>query len=56
MHHKVMVIDGRIVICGSYNFSRSAEEINDENLLIIVDPGLAEEFGREFERLYSSCR
>lgn len=56
MHHKVMVIDGRIVICGSYNFSRSAEEINDENLLIIDDPGLAAEFVGEFERLYSACR
>jgi phosphatidylserine/phosphatidylglycerophosphate/cardiolipin synthase-like enzyme len=35
MHHKVIIIDERIVITGSYNFSRSAEERNDENVLII---------------------
>lgn len=56
MHHKVIVIDGRIVITGSYNFSRSAEEVNDENLLILEHPGLAEEFLQEFERIYGSCR
>ena len=35
MHHKVIVIDGETVITGSYNFSKNAEERNDENLLII---------------------
>lgn len=35
MHHKVMIIDRQIVVTGSYNFSRSAEERNDENLLVI---------------------
>ena len=35
MHHKVIVIDEETVITGSYNFSKNAEERNDENLLII---------------------
>jgi len=56
MHHKVIVIDGLTVITGSYNFSAAAEEVNDENLLIIEDPGLAGAFLIEFERIYSSCR
>lgn len=30
-----MVIDGRIVITGSFNFTKAAEEKNAENLLII---------------------
>ena len=42
MHHKVFIIDGHIVITGSYNFSRSAEERNDENTLIIHDPAIAQ--------------
>jgi phosphatidylserine/phosphatidylglycerophosphate/cardiolipin synthase-like enzyme len=52
MHHKVIVIDGGIVISGSYNFSRSAETQNDENLIVLHDPAAAavylEEFGRVF--------
>ena len=52
MHHKLFIIDDRIVILGSYNFTRSAEEKNDENVLIIHDPNLAASFLLEFDRLY----
>jgi phosphatidylserine/phosphatidylglycerophosphate/cardiolipin synthase-like enzyme len=51
MHHKVIIIDRAIVITGSYNFSRSAEEQNDENLLIIYSPEMAELYLIEFTRL-----
>lgn len=40
-HNKVMVIDGEIVITGSFNFKKAAEENNAENLLIIHDKKLA---------------
>jgi phosphatidylserine/phosphatidylglycerophosphate/cardiolipin synthase-like enzyme len=53
MHHKVIIIDGEIVITGSYNFSRSAEERNDENTLIIYNPNIAARFLAEFEDLFS---
>lgn len=56
MHHKVIVIDGEIVITGSYNFTRSADEVNDECVLILYDPALALEFQREFERIYNSSQ
>lgn len=52
MHHKVIVIDDRTVILGSYNFTRSAEEKNDENVLVVHDPSLAALFLLEFDRLY----
>ena len=51
MHHKFIVIDGQVVITGSYNFSRSAEERNDENVLVIYDPAIAAQYLDEFERL-----
>ena len=35
-HNKVMVIDGTTLITGSFNFTKSAEEGNAENLLIIT--------------------
>jgi phosphatidylserine/phosphatidylglycerophosphate/cardiolipin synthase-like enzyme len=52
MHHKVIVLDGKRVLLGSYNFSRSAEERNDENVLIVHHPSIAEEFRKEFLKLY----
>jgi phosphatidylserine/phosphatidylglycerophosphate/cardiolipin synthase-like enzyme len=56
MHHKVFIVDGRIVITGSYNFSRSAEERNDENVVIIYDERVARFFLEEFERVYARAR
>ncbi|HXD85148.1 MAG TPA: phospholipase D family protein [Urbifossiella sp.] len=34
-HNKVMVIDGRTVLTGSFNFTRQAEHENAENLIIL---------------------
>jgi hypothetical protein len=51
MHHKVIIIDRRLVIFGSYNFSASAEKENDENLIILDDPAIAEQFESEFQRV-----
>jgi len=50
LHHKVFVIDGKIVAFGSYNFSKSAEENNDENLIIVYDEAIAQQFIQEFMR------
>jgi len=52
MHHKVFIIDGKIVVTGSYNFSKSAEEKNDENIIIIYNEQIARQFIQEFERVY----
>ena len=51
MHHKVIIIDGEIVLFGSYNFSGSAEERNDENLLVVHNSELAAKFEVEFQRV-----
>jgi phosphatidylserine/phosphatidylglycerophosphate/cardiolipin synthase-like enzyme len=45
LHHKLIVIDGKIVITGSYNFSASAEEVNDENVAIIFSEEVARVVG-----------
>jgi phosphatidylserine/phosphatidylglycerophosphate/cardiolipin synthase-like enzyme len=55
MHHKVFIIDGKIVITGSYNFSQSAEERNDENTLIIYSPEIAAQYLAEFERVFEKA-
>lgn len=56
MHHKCILIDGEIVITGSYNFTESAETKNDENVLIIHSAALAEDFIQEFQRVFRKGR
>ena len=52
MHHKVAIIDGKIVITGSYNWTWSAERKNDENVLILMSKSLAEKYEKEFQRTW----
>jgi phosphatidylserine/phosphatidylglycerophosphate/cardiolipin synthase-like enzyme len=52
MHNKVMVIDDKVVITGSYNFSENAEA-NDENLLIFESPSLAAAYNKYFNALFA---
>ena len=56
MHHKVFIIDGKTVILGSFNFSQSAEEENDENFIIVDDTTLAAQFQDEFARVYEQAK
>ncbi|GAB4394574.1 MAG: hypothetical protein Tsb0032_20990 [Kiloniellaceae bacterium] len=37
LHHKLMVIDGSVIICGSFNYTGPANRLNDENILVIGD-------------------
>lgn len=53
MHHKVFIIDNKTVITGSYNPTGSGNKYNDENIVIITDDAIANEFLQEFERLVS---
>jgi len=39
-----MIIDGKTVITGRFNFTKSAEENNAENILVIHDKKLAERY------------
>lgn len=48
-HNKVMVIDGQVVITGSFNFTKAAEESNAENLLVIRDTDLAGKYAANWE-------
>ena len=52
MHHKVFIVDGKIVAFGSYNFSQSAETQNDENLIIVYNEAIAQQFLSEFQRVW----
>jgi phosphatidylserine/phosphatidylglycerophosphate/cardiolipin synthase-like enzyme len=55
LHHKVFIIDNDTVITGSYNPTYSGDKKNDENILIIHNKEIAEEYLREFERIWTLC-
>jgi phosphatidylserine/phosphatidylglycerophosphate/cardiolipin synthase-like enzyme len=55
MHHKVFIVDKSIVITGSYNPTNNGNTRNDENILIIHDPEIADLFNQEFESVWSEA-
>lgn len=49
-HNKLMIIDQKVIITGSFNFTRQAEDANAENLLIIRhDKKLVEKYLQYYE-------
>ena len=56
LHHKFAVIDHQTVITGSHNWSEAANHGNDEILIVIDNPTVANHFQCEFNRLYSKIK
>ena len=56
MHHKFALFDGRLLLNGSFNWTRSASTSNEENLLVTDDLHLVAEYRREFEMLWARYR
>lgn len=52
MHHKFCIVDHKILLQGSFNWTKKANESNNETLLVIKEDYQAiQEFNEEFERL-----
>ncbi len=54
LHHKVFIVDDT-VITGSFNYSASANNSNDENLIMITDADLAAQYLAEFDRRWAEA-
>lgn len=52
MHHKFAIIDKRYLINGSFNWTRSASQYNEENITVLSEPHLVDQFMAEFEKLW----
>jgi mitochondrial cardiolipin hydrolase len=52
MHHKFALFDRTRLLTGSYNWTRSAADVNYENVLISADPRLVLPFCRAFDTLW----
>lgn len=53
-HHKVMIIDGKYTLAGSFNYTNSAQRYNDENFLIVTDPIISKAFEKKFEHYWEN--
>ena len=52
MHHKFAIFDRMLLVNGSYNWTRSAAERNEENLVVTDDQRIVGCFQAEFEKLW----
>lgn len=54
MHHKFAIADGARLLNGSFNWTRSASRVNEENVMVTSEPAAVGAFRAEFERLWRS--
>lgn len=53
MHNKFAIFDNRVVLTGSFNWTRSASEYNQENILVTNQAQAVLDYKKEFERLWN---
>jgi len=56
MHNKFAVIDKSVVITGSFNWTNTANSSNDENLIIIHSPELAQKYYAEYQKIVAASK
>jgi phosphatidylserine/phosphatidylglycerophosphate/cardiolipin synthase-like enzyme len=53
MHDKFIVVDGRTVEEGGFNYTSAAEKRNAENVVVLDNCRLAERYVQEWEKLWA---
>ena len=53
MHHKFALFDQRLLLTGSYNWTRSAAQYNEENFIITSEQRFIRSFSNEFQKLWN---
>jgi len=56
MHNKFAIIDSKMLITGSFNWTPTADQKNEENLLIMTDKDLIKKYQTRFEYLWERSR
>jgi len=57
MHNKFMVIDGKTVETGSFNYTSSAARRNAENVIVLRDnPRAAQVYAQQWQRLWDESQ
>jgi mitochondrial cardiolipin hydrolase len=56
MHHKFAIVDGRLLMNGSLNWTVQGVKSNEENVMITSDATMVKAFSDHFERLWNKFR
>lgn len=56
MHNKFAVLDGKLLINGSFNWTATAENANTENTIFTTAPEYVAPYKAEFDKLFSTAR
>ncbi len=56
MHNKFAVLDGKLLINGSFNWTTTAENANTENTIFTAEPAYVAPYKAQFDKLYSTAR
>ena len=57
MHHKIAIIDGLVIMTGSFNWTKGGDESNAENLVVIEGkPELVRAYQQAFERVMEKSK
>eukprot|EP01083_Nonionella_stella_P069303 184670_1 len=54
MHHKFAILDGKVVLNGSFNWTVAASRENYENVVIMSDKHITGQFTKQFDLLWKS--
>jgi phosphatidylserine/phosphatidylglycerophosphate/cardiolipin synthase-like enzyme len=52
MHNKFMIVDGKMLELGSFNYTNGAAFKNNENQLYLANPSVVSRYQRRFEQLW----
>lgn len=56
MHNKFVIIDGKMIETGSFNYTNHASEANNENQVYLANPAIVERFKNRFEEIWAKAK
>jgi phosphatidylserine/phosphatidylglycerophosphate/cardiolipin synthase-like enzyme len=55
MHNKFVIVDGKMVEIGSFNYTHHASQANQENQVYLAKPAVVQRYMKRFEKIWSSA-
>lgn len=56
MHNKFAILDGSLLLTGSFNWTKTAVLLNYDNILVTSQPAIVEQYQRQFDHLWSKFK
>lgn len=56
MHDKFIIVDGKTLETGSFNYTRHAANANRENMIILTDEAVLKRYSEEFEHIWRTAK